>query len=166
MKRYALIIFAVLLTFAVGCSTVVRRERDERGHGGGGEISETITIDNETIESLEKQWEYEYITANGSAPVVPKYDDPARDKELARRGAILDAKRNLAEKISATRLTETVTMSDLVVTDFVHAQLDAELENVEVIHEEYDEANGICRASVRMPKLRVLRVVEEYIKHP
>jgi hypothetical protein len=164
MKVVMVLVLSVVVLLS--CSRHVRKEEVIETDTLGGTRTERVSIDGRTVETLKQEWEGEYVTASGSAPVVSKHNDPARDKELARRGAILDAKRNLADKIGETRISETVTMSDLAVTDFVQSQLDAVLENVEITSEEYDEASGLYRASVRMPKASMLKIVEEYSTGP
>jgi len=75
----------------------------------------------------------------------------------------VDAKRNLAQKISDTQLTSTTTMRDLETSDFVQTQLNAVLRGVEVTTETFNETAGIYTVTVRMPKMKVLSVVEQYV---
>jgi len=127
----------------------------------GGKITSTKEIDNRIISQLRTEWETENLVASGSAPVVKKYNDPVRDKELARRGALLDAQRNLAAKVSTIRLTATVIMSDLMATDFAQSRLDAVLQDVTVLAETFNEEAQRWDVTVQMPKVKLLKVVEE-----
>jgi hypothetical protein len=111
---------------------------------------------------MRTEWEAEMITAEGSAPVVQKYDDGARNKALARRGAVLDAQRDLARQVSQIQITERVTMRDLETSDFVQSRLNAILQDVSVVSETFNESTEQYRVTVEMPKVEVVSVIEEY----
>lgn len=164
LKCPLLSVVALMLALG-GCNstTQVRKETivEETPEG---EVTSTRTLVNgEEIASLRSDWESEYITAQGRAPVSDKYENSSRNRALARRGAVVDAKRNLAQKISDTQLTSTTTMRDLETSDFVQTQLNAVLRGVEVTTETFNETAGIYTVTVRMPKMKVLSVVEQYV---
>lgn len=58
---------------------------------------------------------------------------------LARKGAILEAQRKLAEKVGTIRLNATTTGQDFAATDFVQSRLSVCLKGVDEIEEEHDE---------------------------
>lgn len=132
-----------------------------RQPGSGDATSVSTSVDGTVIASLRQEWETEMISANGSAPVIQKYPEEARNRELARRGAILDAQRNLAQMVSSIRITATVSMSDLETSDLVRSQTSAVIRDVEVTRERYDEQGKRFEVSVRMPKVKLIKIVEE-----
>ncbi len=156
------------LLFVVACAPkVVRTETTvSRAPGSGaGPVLQGATssrvVDGKTIASLREEWETEFISATGTAPLVTKYPDAARNKELARRGAVLDAQRNLAAQVSKIRVTATVTMADLETSDFARSQMNAVLQDVEVISERFEDAGQRWIVEARMPKVKLIRFIEE-----
>ena len=160
MKIWIVILFLLLIS----CATVVQERTTIREDERGKHIKEEKIINGLVVENLEEIWEYEYITANGQIPVFKKYDDDARNVALARRGAILDAQRNLAEKVNSITITEKVTLTDLVTSDFAQSTLKAKLQNVEVTYEFYDEEKKIYNVRVQMPKAPLIIILKQYLK--
>jgi len=119
----------------------------------------TTTHNGYEIERLTKEWETELIEADGEAPVIDKYNDIQRDKELARRGAILAAQANLARKISAIQITETVTMRDLETSIQTQSYLNSEIQNCKVISEIYDYEKRMWFVTVQMEKKKLVHVL-------
>ena len=153
----------VLFIILAACSskTIVRERTVEDNTKGGQDIT-TLKIDDEVISNLKTTWKKEYITAFGQAPVVDKYPDESRNKMLARKGAILDAERNLAEKISTIKITATTTMADFSTSDFVQSRIETVLKDVEILTERYDEKNNFYEVQVQMPKVKLINILEEY----
>jgi len=156
----------ILMLSISGCSssqTVTRVTETERSPEGSVESSRTL-VDGEEIQSVRSEWEEELLTAQGAAPVLDRYPEASRNLALARRGAIVDAQRNLAQQISAIEITETVTMRDLETSDFVQSRLSAVLRDVEILTESHDEREDMYRVTAQMPKITLFRVVEEYTR--
>ncbi|GBD86609.1 hypothetical protein BMS3Abin03_00530 [bacterium BMS3Abin03] len=153
----------VLFIILAACSskTIVRERTVEDNTKGGQDIT-TLKIDDEVISNLKTTWKKEYITAFGQVPVVDKYPDESRNKMLARKGAILDAERNLAEKISTIKITATTTMADFSTSDFVQSRIETVLKDVEILTERYDEKNNFYEVQVQMPKVKLINILEEY----
>jgi len=160
MKIWIIVLFLLLIS----CATVIQERTTIREDERGKYIKEEKIINGLVVRNLEEIWEYEYVTANGQIPVLRKYDDDARNVALARRGAILDAQRNLAEKVNSITITEKVTLTDLVTSDFAQSTLKAELQNVEVIYEFYDEEKNIYSVKVQMPKAPLIIILKQYLK--
>lgn len=160
------IVVSIILTTLTNCSgttnQVVVKESTVQQTPEQKVVQSQLSINGETLLSIRESWDSEYIMADGSAPVLSRYSDQNRNIGLAKRGALVDAQRNLAQQISETRLTETVTMRDLEVTDFVRTELNAVLRNVEVLVEKYNEDSNMYEVSIRMPKLTLYRIIEEY----
>jgi len=159
-------VLLILIVIISGCSssqTVTRITETERSPEGSVESSRTL-VNGEEIQSVRSDWEEEMLTAQGAAPVLDRYPDTSRNVALARRGAIVDAQRNLAQQISAIEITETVTMRDLETSDFVQSRLSAVLRDVEILTESHDEREDMYRVTAQMPKITLFRVVEEYTR--
>ncbi|AXI99963.1 LPP20 lipoprotein [Cyclonatronum proteinivorum] len=139
--------------------TVVRQDQT-----GTTATTQVVRINDQELRSVRSEWENEYLYAEGSVPVVDRYPDENRNRGLARRGAIADAQRNLAQQISEVRITETVTMRDLEVSDFVRTEMNAVLRNLEVVNETFDASSNHYNVTIRMPLMSVYRVVEQYTK--
>jgi len=157
------LVFAILAGACSSSSTVTEQTTVEETPDGTATSSVT-RIDGKEVSSVRTDWEEETITAQGSAPVVEKYNDSARNKALARRGAELDAQRRLATKVSEIQITSQTTMEDLQTSDFVQSRIETVLENVRVVSENYNEKTEQYSVRVEMPKVKLISVVEEYAK--
>ncbi len=157
-------LIVILFIFLISCATVVQEKTTIRVDERGKNIKEEKIINGLVVKNCEEIWEYEYIKANGQVPVLDKYNDDTRNVALARRGAILDAQRNLAEKVNTITITEKVTLSDLSTSDFAQSTLKAELQNVEIISEFYNEEKRIYNVKVQMPKAPLIIILKQYIK--
>ena len=160
--KFLSIIFTCLLLASCG-STTKTTSTTVTGNSRVTTVSTDGPINKTQIMQLEEEWEFEMLVQKGEAPVVKKYDDEQRNKLLARKGAILDAQRKLAEKIGTIRLTSTSTMNDFSTTDYVQSRLNVFLKEVEVIEETYNSASNMYNATIQMPKVKVINVVEEYL---
>lgn len=157
---YYSILFCVMF---FGCArTTVQKESIIKDENDKGSFITKTTINHQDIEILKKEWEKEFIFATGQAPVVKKYPEVERNRMLARRGAILDAQRNLAEKIFKVNLSSTSTMSDYVATDYIKSYVNAELQDLEILMERYIEADNLYEVQIQMPKLVILKIIEEF----
>lgn len=155
---------SILVMTLEGCGAQVRSvETTTSAVPGVGPVTERQhTIDGRTVETLRATWETEYLEAVGMAPVVAKYPDPARNRELARRGAVADARAKLAGMISAVRVDETTTMADLETSNIVRTAVSAIVQDTEIVSETLVEGTNSWEVRVRMPKVRLLRIVETH----
>jgi hypothetical protein len=156
----ALLMFSLVIGGCAPRSTTITTEVS--GGQSGGKATQTTQIDGQTIASVKTEWQNEFLEAEGTAPVIKKYNDPPRDQGLAKLGARTDAERKLARMISDVKISESVTMRDLETSDYVKSEVQAVLRGVEVMNERYDERDGMYHVQVRMPKLALLRCVEAY----
>ena len=145
-------------------TSLIQEKTTVRENKAGRLIRSEKTINGYLVENLEEIWENQYIKASGQVPVVKKYDDESRNIALARRGAILDAQRNLAEKVNSITITEEVSLSDFVTTDNTKSSLKAVLENVEVVSEFYDEDKRIYKVQVQMPQAPLIIILKQYLE--
>lgn len=165
MKKIPYLIISVgLLLFTASCGS---KQVVQRTHNSDGSSQQTVSksglFGTRDIATLKEEWEYETLVETGEAPVLNKYEEASRNRLLARKGAILEAQRKLAEKIGTIRLNATTTMQDFSTTDFVQSRLNVYLKDVEVIGEEHDEKNNIYKVTIQMPKVKLVNILEEYM---
>jgi hypothetical protein len=159
-----LFVLSILSLIALGCSSTVTKETTFQNTSKQGSTITTLKIDDKVINILKTQWEKEYIVAIGQAPVLKKYDNDTQNQMLARRAAVTDARRNLAEQINKVELTSTTTMADFSATDYVRTRVDAQLQDLEILVDRFDKEKGIYEIHVQMPKLKLLNIIEAYNK--
>lgn len=153
---------AICVLLVAGCvSTTRKTTRWDDSNPSSETLTQTLEIDGQLIQQRRAEWQKEYLVESGEAPVVSKYDDVERNKRLARKGALLDAQRNMARKISETRISETTSMADFETSDYVKSQIEASLRDVEVINEQYNEKTKSYEVKIRMPKVKILDIIEE-----
>lgn len=162
MKKLLILFLLVILMASCGSTQSVRTTVNSDG-SSQKTISNSNAFGTKDIAVLKEEWEYEMLVETGEAPILNKYDEPSRNKLLARKGAILEAQRKLAEKIGTIRLNATTTMQDYATTDFVQSRLNVFLKDVEVIGEEQDEKNGTFKVTIQMPKVKLVNILEEYL---
>lgn len=163
-KMKKLFLFALIALFLVSCGSTESIKTTVNSDGSSQKtISNSNVFGSKDIAVLKEEWEYETLVEIGEAPILSKYDEASRNRLLARKGAILEAQRKLAEKVGTIRLNATTTMQDYAATDFVQSRLNVYLRDVEVIGEEEDEKNGIYKVTIQMPKVKLVNILEEYL---
>ena len=165
MKKISYLVVSMgllLITASCGSKQVVQRTHNSDG-SSQQTVSKSSLFGTRDIATLKEEWEYETLVETGEAPVLNKYEEMSRNKLLAKKGAILEAQRKLAEKIGTIRLNATTTMQDFSTTDFVQSRLNVYLKDVEVIGEEHDEKNNIYKVTIQMPKVKLVNILEEYM---
>jgi len=160
IKSIALFYFT--LTF-IACATTRTSETSYSGNSRITSVTASNALSTTELTKLKEEWEYEILTQEGKAPLINKYDNGERNKMLARKGAILDAQRKLGEKIGTIRLSASTSMSDFQTSDYVKSQLNVYMKEVEVINENYDEELKVYSATIQMPKIKLVNVIEEYL---
>lgn len=162
MKSVVLMsIFACLL---YGCASNSTSEKKFEMSATSAINTTEYKIDGNAIKKIREEWKYEMVSASGEAAFIEKYDNFERNKLLARRGALMDAQRNLSEKINKIYITGNTTINDFAATDIVRSRVEAVLKDVEVISENFDSTRKIYSLTIQMPKLRLVDVIEESIR--
>lgn len=162
---------ALAAILVAGCATTggrtIREETriDQGTVSGTPTVSRTVSVDGEVIGRLESEWETETIEGTGYMTVVNRYDDPARNKALARTGAIAQARLALAEQIGEIQVTETVVVRDMVTSQRLETRLQQIIQGSHVVSEHFDEESQTYEVVVSMPKANVLTVVREAVSH-
>lgn len=126
MKKIIIVLLPVMIFF--GCS------KSNFPANNNNILQENVTTES-VVNSSATLPKDEFITAEGSSIVLNKYLEKERNILLARRGAILDAQRNLAEKIIGLKMSSATTSKDFEVTDDVKSQINAQLSNFEIVSE-------------------------------
>ena len=83
-------------------------------------------------------WKTRYITSKGIAVTTSNTTNSSQNRLLARRGAIVDAQRNLLETIDGVRIDSTTTVSDHMTNDEIRSSVKGTLKNFEIIDEKWD----------------------------
>ena len=158
------VLYLVVVIFFTSC-TPTRTVSTSQNQNGSSEktISSKSIFGQKDVMKLKEEWQYETLIESGEAPVLNKYSDESRNRLLARKGAILEAQRKLAEKIGTIRLSATTTMVDFATTDLVQSRLNVYLKDVEVLSDEYDKDKKLYKVTISMPKLKIINVLEEYL---
>lgn len=170
MKTIKTVLTVCIILTIVSCTKYATTQSTVQTTGGSSSSGPKITTVNTTskigkkeLQQLKEEWREDIISAEGEAPVVAKYGDPQRDKMLAKKGAVLDAQRKIAEKISEIKISSTTTMRDFQTSDVVRSKVDAYLKDIEVVKESYDEKNQIYKVTLEMPKITLINVLESTI---
>ncbi len=98
-------------------------------------------------------WETRYITARGIV------DNPSQGMALSRRGAIVDAQRNLLEIIKGVRINSETVVSDRMVSEIIRTQVEGTLKNSEIVNEEWD--GNIYEITMRVPMGRIVKIFKK-----
>jgi len=163
MKAEKLVLAVGLVMLFTNCRTTTVNQTSVSKAGNIETVTTKSMIGRQELSSLKQEWEHELLIENGEAPVINKYPEIERNKMLARKGAILDAQRKLAEKISYVKLTANTTMQDFSTIDVVQSKISAYLKDVEIINELFDESKKTYKITIQMPKVRLVNVLEEYL---
>lgn len=162
-KLCSLIIMATSLIILTSCGTT---RTVNTSYNPNGMTEKTISTSNsfgkKDLVKLKEEWVYDMLIETGEAPVLNKYEQDSRNILLARKGAILEAQRKLAERIGTIRLNATTTMQDFATSDIVQSRINVYLQDVQVLSEEHLKDKGLYSVSIQMPKLKVINVLEEY----
>lgn len=95
-------------------------------------------------------WDSGYVTAEGTG-LPPEGMPAARGKVLARRAAIVDGYRQLAETVQGLSLDAETTVQDLVLaSDVVNTKVSAVVKGARVVSQEYME-DGTCIVKMAVP---------------
>jgi hypothetical protein len=97
-------------------------------------------------------WTEQFIEAKGySAIDNVKFTNPAQAKLMARRGAIVDAQRNLLEIIKGVNVTSETTVNDMITTrDYIYTRLDGVIKGAQLVGEPV-EKDGTYEVDMRVP---------------
>lgn len=107
------------------------------------------------VENLPKgkiDWTEQYVEAKGMSVIDnEKFKNPAQAKLMARRGAIVDAQRNLLEIIKGVRVVSETKVVDMITeSDYILTQVDGVIKNAQQVGEAV-EKDGYIEVTMRVP---------------
>lgn len=111
---------------------------------------ETIVDADENVGPTQPDWVKREETAEGMSAL--RMDLPRGQAiAMAKRGARIDAMRNLMEKIAGLRIDSQTEVKDMVTeSDRIHAESAAILRSAEVVDQHFDEMNGLYMVTVKI----------------
>lgn len=87
----------------------------------------------------EPSWMNDTVRAEGQCAINPAHTIPAQAKLMAKRGAIVDARRNLIEKVLGLRLDAKTVVRDMMTeSDLMNTETSALIKNTTVTGENFD----------------------------
>ncbi|MDD2387288.1 MAG: hypothetical protein PHP52_10965 [Bacteroidales bacterium] len=106
----------------------------------------------ETLPNGKIDWTEQYVEAKGMSVLdTARFKNPAQAKLMARRGAIVDAQRNLLEIIKGVRvISETKVVDMITESDYIYNQVDGVIKNAQLIGD-YIEKDGYLEVTMRVP---------------
>jgi len=127
-KKVLVALLLVVLVIAAG--VVVFYSWNNRVEGRASVIERKI--------NGEINWTEGYVQAIGRAVPPDNVITPAQGKEMARRGAIVDAQRRLVEIIEGVRIDGKTTMVNAMANDVVRQIVNGRIEGAELTSERWD----------------------------
>lgn len=102
-------------------------------------------------QNAENWWDNNALIVKGYGISAKRIKNSQRARALARRAAIMDGYRQLAEQIYGVYITaETTVESQITSGDIVKTKVDAVIKGATILSEEYDEHNG-CKVTMSIP---------------
>ncbi len=121
---------------------------------GKGESAITIPVE-PVVDNLPKgkvDWTNQFIEAKGESVIdTERFKNPAQAKLMAKRGAIVDAQRNLLEITKGVQVTSETKVQDLITTsDYIYSRVDGVIKNAQQVGEAI-EKDGVIQVTMRIP---------------
>jgi hypothetical protein len=97
-------------------------------------------------------WTQQYVEAKGFSVLDNvKFTNTAQAKAMARRGATVDAQRNLLEIVKGVQVTGETTVNDMIASsDFIYTKVDGIIKGAQLIGEPIEKDGGI-EVKMRVP---------------
>lgn len=121
---------------------------------GTGETAVNIPVE-PVVENLPKgkvDWTNQYIESKGQSVIDNvRFKNPAQAKLMAKRGAIVDAQRNLLETTKGVQVTSETKVQDMITTsDYIYSRVDGLVKNATLVGEAI-EKDGYMEVTMRIP---------------
>ena len=117
----------------------------------GVALAYTQTIILPTGEQATINWDDGELRATGQAVPPSNAETEGQKRLLARRGAILDAQRNLLETLSQVYVTSDSTMVNLMANDVVRSQVEGVVQGAIVVAESWEAEAEIYTVEMAIP---------------
>ncbi len=129
--------------------------------------STLIDPDNHVIvgdDTSHVDWTTQYVEAKGWNVIdTVKFPNKAQAKAMARRGAVVDAQRNLLECIKGVRIVGETTVKNMVTEgDYIYSRLEGVLQGAETVGEPIFE-DGMVEVRMRVPLYKKSNGKEESV---
>lgn len=121
---------------------------------GTGESAITIPVE-PVVDNLPKgkvDWTNQYIEAKGQSVIdTGRFKNLAQARLMAKRGAIVDAQRNLLEITKGVQVTSETKVQDMITTsDYIYSRVDGVIKNAQQVGEAI-EKDGYIEVTMRIP---------------
>lgn len=121
---------------------------------GTGEAAVTLPVE-PIVDNLPKgkvDWTNQFIEAKGQSVIDnERFKNPAQAKLMAKRGAIVDAQRNLLEITKGVQVTSETKVQDMITTsDYIYSRVDGVIKNAQQVGEAV-EKDGYIEVTMRIP---------------
>ena len=123
----------------------------------GFAFEQTITLP--TGQQATINWDDGELHSTGQAVPPSNAETDGQKRLMARRGAILDAQRNLLETLSQVHVTSDATMINLMAQDVVRTQVEGVVQGAIIIDEEWDGELEIYTVRMAIPLSAAQRIV-------
>jgi hypothetical protein len=125
----------------------------EGGQAGAGENQHSVY--KPIVESTANgkvDWTNQFIEARGQSVVdTVRFKNKAQARAMARRGAIVEAQRNLLEIVQGVQVTSETTVRDMIAeSDYILSRVDGVIKNAQVQGEAV-EKDGLIEITLRIP---------------
>lgn len=125
--------------------------------GFGVAFEQTIVLP--TGQEATINWDDGELHSTGQAVPPGTAEHDGQKRLMARRGAILDAQRNLLETLSQVHVTSDATMINLMAQDVVRTQVEGVVQGAIIVGEEWDEDLEIYSVRMAIPLSAAQRIV-------
>jgi hypothetical protein len=120
-------------------------------------FEQSITLSNGQQAVID--WGEGRLSATGFGVAPSNAVSVGQRRLLARRGAMLDAQRNLLESLSGVRVSAETTMVNFMANDVVRSQASGLVQGAVVRSESWDEATGVYTVTMEIPLLPLRSLV-------
>jgi hypothetical protein len=153
MKRFGML-FGLILLLASVCVSMQRQKTEVDTKGSIQQLNEDSKLN----------WTGGYIEATGEA-AYPSGVAKNQARLMARRGAIVDAQRNLLSSVAGVRLTsETLMKNSVLISDTVQTRLEGIVKGAIVVREQ--DKGDTFAVTMRMPLGGVASLVKQTFAEP
>ena len=155
------ILVACICLLLGGCAKKTYREEMTKDEDM---VTETLTIDDEVIERLEREWATDYLTAIGYGAVPPGSSPDGAGRSLARDAALVVAYDELYQQMGEVKITSDITVLNAAVKSHRTLELQGTIKGAEVIEDRWDADKDMYVISLRLPQKTLARVLRTWVK--
>lgn len=168
MKKFTLTVsFVLAMIFAMSLNTNGQKLKDVSDKAKK-KVDDKVKpmVDDKVLEEVEKKsekvreqtdkgvidWTEQYVEATGMSAIdTARFKIKAQAKLMARRGAIVDAQRNLLEIINGVRVVGETKVEDMIATnDYIYSRVDGVIKGAVMVGEPIEQ-DGLFMVTMRVP---------------